>query len=95
MPIPNDYYESKMTKYKCKCGKTKELSKATIVHVDGDWETKEALCKCGKYMQSEPLEGMPSLKRTEESLSKKKRGDKLWDGAKEKLLGDRGINEDY
>tara|TARA_R110000744_G_scaffold256698_1_gene372189 strand:- start:162 stop:386 length:225 start_codon:yes stop_codon:yes gene_type:complete len=62
-----------MTEYKCKCGKTKELSTATIVYVDGDWETKEALCKpCGKYMQSEPLEGMPSQIRTEESLSKKK-----------------------
>ena len=84
-----------MTRYKCKCGKTKELSKATIVHVDGDWETKEALCKCGKYMDSEPTEGMPSLKRTEESLSKKKRGDKLWDSAKEKLIGERGINDDY
>ena len=83
-----------MTEYKCKCGKTKELSTATIVYVDGDWETKEALCKpCGKYMQSEPLEGMPSQIRTEESLSKK--GDKLWAGAKEKLIGDRGINEDY
>ena len=44
-------------------------------------------------MDSEPLEGMPSQIRTEESLSKK--GDKLWDGAKEKLIGDRGINEDY
>jgi hypothetical protein len=84
-----------MTLYKCKCGKTKELSKATIVHVDGEWETKEALCKCGKYMGCEPKEGMPSLKRTEESLSKKKRGDKLWDGAKEKLCGERGMNEDY
>ena len=83
-----------MTEYKCKCGKTKELSVATIVYVDGEWETKEALCKpCGKYMQSEPLEGMPSQIRTEESLSKK--GDKLWDGAKEKLLGERGINEDF
>ena len=85
-----------MTEYKCKCGKTKELSTATIVYVDGDWETKEALCKpCGKYMQSEPLEGMPSQIRTEESLSKKKRGDSLWAGAKEKLVGDRGINDDY
>tara|TARA_R110000824_G_scaffold173630_1_gene351757 strand:+ start:142 stop:396 length:255 start_codon:yes stop_codon:yes gene_type:complete len=84
-----------MTKYKCKCGKTKELSVATIVYVDGDWETKEALCECGKYMDSEPLEGIPSLKRTEESLSKNKRHDKLWKGAKEKLIGDRGINEDY
>jgi len=85
-----------MTLYKCKCGKTKEISTATIVHIDGDWETKEALCKpCGKYMQSEPLEGMPSQIRTEESLSKKKRGDSLWAGAKEKLVGDRGINDDY
>ena len=82
-----------MTEYKCKCGKTKEIATATIVHVDGDWETKEALCECGKYMDSEPLEGMPSLKRTEESLSNKR--DKLWDGAKEKLCGERGINEDF
>ena len=93
MPIPTDYYKPKMTKYKCKCGKTKELSTATIVYVDGDWETKEALCKCGKYMDSEPLEGMPSQIRTEESLSKNR--DKLWDGAKEKLIGERGINEDF
>ena len=84
-----------MTLYKCKCGKKKDLAKATIVLIDKEWETKEALCKCGKYMDSEPEEGMPSLKRTEASLSKKKRGDKLWDGAKEKLIGDRGINEDY
>ena len=73
MPIPNDYYEPKMTKYKCKCGKTKDISKATIAYIDGEWETKEALCKCGKYMDSEPLEGMPSQIRTEESLSKKKK----------------------
>ena len=84
-----------MTLYKCKCGNTKELSVATIVYVDGDWQTKEALCKCGKYMDSEPLEGMPSQIRTEESLSKKKRHDKLWDGAKEKLCGERGINESF
>ncbi len=82
-----------MTLYKCKCGKTKEIAKATIVHVEGEWQTKEALCKCGKYMQSEPLEGIPSLKRTEESLSKNR--DNLWAGAKEKLVGERGINEDY
>ena len=82
-----------MTKYKCKCGKTKELSVATIVHVDGEWQTKEALCECGKYMDSQPLEGIPSLIRTEESLSKNR--DKLWDGAKEKLIGERGINDDF
>tara|TARA_R110000824_G_scaffold153038_1_gene324531 strand:- start:258 stop:512 length:255 start_codon:yes stop_codon:yes gene_type:complete len=84
-----------MTLYKCKCGKEKEIWNATVFHIDGEWQTKEALCKCGKYMDSEPLEGIPSLKRTEESLSKNKRQDKLWSGAKEKLVGDRGINEDY
>ena len=83
-----------MTLYKCKCGNSKEISTATIVYIEKEWQTKEALCKsCGKYMDSEPLEGIPSQIRTEESLSKK--GDKLWDGAKEKLIGDRGINEDY
>ena len=83
-----------MTKYVCKCGKTKDFKKVTIVFKD-KWVAKEALCECGKYMDSEPEEGMPSLKRTEASLSKKKRGDKLWDGAKEKLLGERGINESF
>ena len=72
-----------------------EIGKATIVLIDGKWVTKEALCECGKYMDSKPTDGMPSLKRTEASLSKKKRGDKLWAGAKEKLIGTRGVNEDY
>ena len=84
-----------MTKYNCQCGKEKDLAKATIVLRDKKWVAKEALCGCGLYMDSEPEEGMPTLKRTESSLSKKKRGDMLWDGAKEKLIGDRGINEDY
>jgi hypothetical protein len=84
-----------MTKYKCKCGKEKDLAKATIVLIESKWVAKEAECECGLYMDSEPTEGMPSLKRTEASLSKKKRHDKLWDGAKEKLVGERGINEDY
>ena len=75
-----------MTKYSCKCGKEKDLGKATIVLIES---------KCGLYMDSEPEEGMPSLKRTEASLSKKKRHDKLWDGAKEKLVGERGINEPF
>ena len=81
-----------MTKYVCKCGKEKDLGKVTIVLKD-KWVAKEALCECGKYMDSEPEEGMPNLKRTEPSLSKKR--DMLWDGAKEKLIGERGINEDY
>jgi len=83
-----------MTLYKCECGKEeKEVGKATIVLIDGKWVTKEAKCSCGKYMDSEPTEGMPSLKRTEPSLSKQR--DKLWAGAKEKLIGTRGVNEDY
>ena len=84
-----------MTLYKCTCGNTKEITRATIGLRDGKWVTIQALCNCGKYMDSEPEEGMPSLKRTEASLSKKKRGDKLWAGAKEKLIGERGVNEPF
>ncbi len=67
--------------------------RATIVLRDKKCLCKEAQCSCGKYMDSEPEEGMPNLKRTEPSLSKRR--DMLWDGAKEKLIGERGINEDY
>jgi len=83
-----------MTLYKCECGKEeKEVGKATIVLRDKKWVCKEAQCSCGKYMDSKPTEGMPNLKRTEPSLSKKR--DKLWAGAKEKLVGERGINESF
>ena len=82
-----------MTLYSCECGKTMEIGKATIVLRDKKWVTKEALCECGKYMDSEPVEGMPNLKRTEPSLSKQR--DNLWKGAKEKMVGERGINEDF
>ena len=82
-----------MTLYKCTCGETKEIGKATIALKEGRWRTIQALCDCGEWMDSEPEEGMPNLKRTEPSLSKKR--DKLWAGAKEKLIGERGINEDY
>jgi len=60
-----------------------EIGKATIVYRDGKWVTKEAFCECGKYMDSEPTEGMPSLKRTEPTLTMKR--DKLWEGATEKI----------
>ena len=74
-----------MTVYKCECCKeTKEVGKATIVHREGKWVCKEAICSCGKYMDSEPVEGMPTLRRTEPSLSKNR--DKLWKDTKEKLL---------
>jgi hypothetical protein len=85
-----------MALYKCECKKQeKEIGRATIVLRDGKWVAKEALCECGKYMDSEPVDGFPQLKRTEESLSKKKRGDKLWDEAKEALVGERGVNESF
>ena len=72
-----------MTLYTCECGKTKELSKATIVYRDGAWVAKEAECQCGLYMDSEPTEGIPTLKRTEPTLTMKR--DKLWEGATEKI----------
>ena len=84
-----------MTLYTCECKKeTKEVFKAKIVYRDTKW-VADVICSCGKYMTSKPAEGMPSLKRTEASLSKNKRHDKLWEGAKEKLLGERGINEPF
>jgi hypothetical protein len=84
-----------MTLYKCECGKEeKEVSKAKIVYREKKW-VANVMCSCNKYMDSEPEEGMPNLKRTEASLSKEKRGDYLWDGAKEKLIGERGVNEPF
>jgi len=83
-----------MTLYTCECGKeSKEISKATIVLRDKKWVCKEAECCCGKYMDSVPTEGIPTLQRTEPSLSKRR--DNLWAGAKEKLVGERGINESF
>ena len=82
-----------MTLYSCECGNTMDIGKATIVLRDKKWVTKEALCECGKYMDSKPTDGMPNLKRTEPSLSKQR--DNLWKGAKETLIGTRGVNEDY
>jgi len=73
-----------MTLYSCECGKEeKEVGKATIVVRDNKWVCKEAQCTCGKYMDSKPTDGMPSLKRTEPTLSMKR--DKLWEGATEKI----------
>jgi len=84
-----------MTLYKCKCGKVEEIGKQTLALRDGRWRTIQALCDCGLWMEAEPEEGMPQIKRTEESLNKKKRHNKLWAGAKEKLIGERGINESF
>ena len=85
-----------MLKYICNnCGETKDLMRATLEIKEGKVRCKQAKCKCGEYMQEQEkdFDGFPSLIRTEETLSKK--GDKLWDGAKEKLIGERGINDDF
>tara|TARA_R100000664_G_scaffold10153_1_gene16813 strand:- start:1173 stop:1424 length:252 start_codon:yes stop_codon:yes gene_type:complete len=82
-----------MTLYKCTCGNSKEIGKATLALREGRWRTIQALCDCGLWMDSEPEEGMPSLRRTEPTLSKK--GDMLWDRAKERLCGERGVNEPF
>ena len=85
-----------MLKYQCNnCGETKDLMRATLEVVKGKVRTKQAKCKCGEYMQEieKDFDGFPCLIRTEPTLSKK--GDKLWDSAKEKLCGERGINDDF
>ena len=85
-----------MIKFICNtCGETKDLMRATLKEIDGKIRTVEALCKCGEYMQEieKDFDGFPCLIRTEPTLSKK--GDKLWEGAKEKLIGERGINDDF
>jgi hypothetical protein len=85
-----------MTLYRCECEEfEKDIKKISIVYRDKKWVTKGSECPCGKYMDSEPEEGMPTIKRTEASLSRKKKGDYLWNSAKEKLVGERGINDDF
>ena len=79
--------------FECKCGEKISTHKSTTVYRDNKWVVKEALCKCGEYMEqilTEEHNGIPNLKRTENSLNN---GDKLWEGAKEKLIGERGIND--
>lgn len=62
-----------MMNFICKCGKSKQLSKATLIIEDGKVYTKEAKCSCGKYMQevSKDFSGFPSIIRTEPTLNKK------------------------
>ena len=85
-----------MIKFICNtCGETKDLMRATLKEIDGKIRTIEALCNCGEYMQeiAKEFNGFPSLIRTEPTLTKKR--DKLWAGAKEKLIGERGVNEPF
>lgn len=85
-----------MIKFICECKEeTKDLQKATIKVIDGKVRTVEAVCGCGKYMQEieKDFDGFPNLIRTEPTLTSKR--DKLWKSAKEKLTGDRGVNEPF
>ena len=55
-----------MIKYKCKkCEKTKDLMRATIEVVDGVVRTRQAKCKCGKYMTEieKAFDGLPRTKK--------------------------------
>jgi hypothetical protein len=75
-----------MTLYKCECGKQeKEVVKAKIVYRDNNW-VANVMCDCNKPMTSEPVDGMPTLIRTEDTLNK---NDKLWSKAKERLSGEQ------
>ena len=86
-----------MIKFICNtCNETKDLMKATIKVIDGKVRTQEGYCeKCNEWMQEieKDFDGFPSLIRTEPTLTKKR--DNLWKGVKEKLTGERGINEDF
>ena len=58
---------------KCKCGKEKKLTRATLEIKKDKVRCKQAKCKCGKYMQEleKDFDGFPNLIRTEETLRKK------------------------
>tara|TARA_Y100001973_G_scaffold18793_1_gene27580 strand:+ start:48 stop:230 length:183 start_codon:yes stop_codon:yes gene_type:complete len=51
-----------------KCRKEKDIKKQTIILIEKKWRVKEALCKCGNYMETNIKEGIPYLIRTEPSL---------------------------
>ena len=62
-----------MLTYICKkCNQKKQLNKATLEIVKNKIRTKEAKCKCGKYMVEieKDFDGFPCLIRTEETLNK-------------------------
>ena len=86
-----------MLKYQCnKCEIQKEFSKVVMKVQNGKVVNLGTECpKCGEYMQeiAKEFNGFPSLIRTEPTLTKKR--DKLWAGAKEKLIGERGVNEPF
>ena len=55
-----------MAKFICKkCKNKKELKKHTLILIKKKWVAKEALCKCGKYMECKTEKGMPHIIRNE------------------------------
>ena len=55
-----------MAKFICKkCKNEKELKKQTLIFFKKKVVAKEALCKCGKYMESKIEKGMPHIIRNE------------------------------
>ena len=55
-----------MAKFICKkCKKEKELKKQTLIFLKKKVVAKEALCKCGKYMECKTEKGMPHIIRNE------------------------------
>tara|TARA_R100000656_G_scaffold37067_1_gene31415 strand:+ start:35 stop:211 length:177 start_codon:yes stop_codon:yes gene_type:complete len=55
-----------MAKFICKkCKNEKELKKQTLIFFKKKVVAKEALCKCGKYMECNTEKGMPYIIRNE------------------------------
>ena len=57
-----------MLKYRCeKCDINLNLRTATLIVVNGEVKTKEAKCKCGKYMNEikKEFQGWPNIIRNE------------------------------
>jgi hypothetical protein len=79
--------------YVCnKCRETRDISKMTIGIVDGKVVTKEALCKCGEYMEQAdksfkgfPIAGIkPEARRVREVSSDEYYGTNSSEGYREK-----------
>jgi hypothetical protein len=52
-----------MSKYKCECGKERNVGSVSIRVIDGEVR-HDVKCECGKYMTlAEKKVGMPSFKR--------------------------------
>ena len=55
-----------MTEFICKkCKNKKELKKQPLIFLKKKVVVKEALCKCGKYIECKAEKGMPHIIRNE------------------------------